>query len=354
MFEPSPPNEEGIGRKASRRRVRCWARGVASIVALFVLPWLGDYRAHATTAIVTGTEWVFVRRGPGNQFPPFARVPSGSTVEVQEIEGDWARIITASGQVGFIHKKFLSFPTGNEPAGYPQTPAVFREGPGSGSLPTRTPAPRTVVLRSPTAVPSPTQPPPPSPSRTRSPTRTLKPTRTATPSRTPPATRTPSATRSPTKTASPLAGTTTRVLSAPALPGVDTTPTGSPTGQTPLGHPDRSEGSTVPAWEAELLALKQELVSCRQQNSQTPTLTSCPEEIQRELVRLRELLEANPRTRSLHLPPNPEPVEPATYDRHAISPIAVFLGTVGLIVGWWGGSRYARRQERARRSRLRF
>ena len=346
MSVPSPAREERIGIQAAARQVgqRVWA--VVFVLAFLTLPLLGPTSAEATTAIVTGTEWVFVRRGPGNQFPPFARIPSGSTVEVQEVEGDWARIITASGQVGFIHKKFLAFPAGGEPATAHPPPATHREPSAQMATPTRTPPTKSPTARAPTAVATPTE------ARYPTPTRTLRPTRTPKPTRTPTLTRSPSPTRTPTPT---FTWSPTRTVPAGRPPGASATATASPVAQaSPAVTAASPEGSTIPAWEAELLALKQELVMCRQQNNATPSLASCPDEVKRELARLREILEATPRVHTVPLAPNPDPAEAAADDRHAVSPIAVFLGTAGLILGWWGGSRYARRQERARRSRLRF
>src|ERR1041385_8898698 len=59
-------------------------------------------RAQGTTATVTGAARVLVRRGPGKQFPPLASVTRGSTVEVQDPQGEWARVSTPAGQVGYV------------------------------------------------------------------------------------------------------------------------------------------------------------------------------------------------------------------------------------------------------------
>jgi hypothetical protein len=87
---------------------------------------------QANTALVTGAERVFVRRGPGTEFPPFASLARGSVVEVQEMQGEWSRVKTASGQVGYMHSNFLALPneagTGagavrSQPSGPAPTPA---------------------------------------------------------------------------------------------------------------------------------------------------------------------------------------------------------------------------------------
>jgi uncharacterized protein YraI len=73
---------------------------------LLLIPSLS--RAESTTATVTGTARVAVRRGPGKQFPPFATLTHGSTVEVQEMRGEWARISTATGHTGYVNSNFLA------------------------------------------------------------------------------------------------------------------------------------------------------------------------------------------------------------------------------------------------------
>lgn len=89
--------------------------------------------AQASTAVVTGTERVFVRRGPGTEFPPFASLGRGSLVEVQEMQGEWSRVKTGSGQIGYIHSNFLALPneagsagSGAAPPPEPAAPATPR------------------------------------------------------------------------------------------------------------------------------------------------------------------------------------------------------------------------------------
>src|SRR5437870_3286473 len=71
------------------------------LAALFVtLP--APIWAQSGTAVVTGADRVFVRRGPGSEFAPFATVDKGSTVEVRSVQGEWALIVTAGGQSGYV------------------------------------------------------------------------------------------------------------------------------------------------------------------------------------------------------------------------------------------------------------
>jgi hypothetical protein len=71
---------------------------------------------------VTGTDRVFVRRGPGTEFPPFATLTKGSAVEVQEMQGEWSRVKTAGGQVGYVHSNFLALPSEARSGAVGETP----------------------------------------------------------------------------------------------------------------------------------------------------------------------------------------------------------------------------------------
>src|SRR5574337_1505652 len=74
--------------------------------------------AQGNTAVITGAEHVFIRRGPGTEFPPFATLSQGATVEIQEMLGEWARIRTVTGQSGYVRSTFLS-PIGERPPAPP-------------------------------------------------------------------------------------------------------------------------------------------------------------------------------------------------------------------------------------------
>jgi SH3-like domain-containing protein len=98
-----------VRSKAARRRA--WflllALGamVPSVVATAV------WGQGSSTVVVTGTKRVLVRRGPGTEFPPFAALTKGSVVEVLEMRGEWSRVKTAGGQVGYVHSNFLALPS---------------------------------------------------------------------------------------------------------------------------------------------------------------------------------------------------------------------------------------------------
>lgn len=310
------------------------------------------HEAQARTAIVTGTEWVFIRRGPGNQFPPFARIPSGSTVEVQEVRDDWAQIITASGQVGFIHVRFLSFPDETSRQIVPPSRATPHHlTPSSPAMATPEASPRhTAAARAEfpqASTKTPTLTPTLKATRTPVPTRTRTPTRSSTPTRSPSPTRSLSPTRTPTGTPSAI-----------TIPSVGST-TSSRVAASPAVGLAEHEGTAqrLHELEAELLATRQELAMCRQQ-SPHPSLASCPQELREELARLRSLIERERRSidsiTSLTEPDGAVgKAENSPVDNHVVTPLAVFLGTFGLLIGWFSGVRYGRRRERMRRWQLR-
>lgn len=80
---------------------------LAVVVGLHLVPGVERASAQGQPAVVEGTTKLFIRRGPGREFPPFATLTGGSKVQLHEKRGTWSRITTASGQVGYVHSKFL-------------------------------------------------------------------------------------------------------------------------------------------------------------------------------------------------------------------------------------------------------
>lgn len=70
-------------------------------------PWVAA-SAQSRQAVIAGAEMVFVRRGPGMNFPPFARLNKDSVVTIKGHQGEWVQVETASAQVGFVHGKYLT------------------------------------------------------------------------------------------------------------------------------------------------------------------------------------------------------------------------------------------------------
>ena len=94
---------------SEKRRWRSWCLLLSTwailLSGLAITAW-----GQGNTAVVTGSQRVFVRRGPGTDFPAFATLTRGSVVEVQAMQGEWSRVKTAGGQVGYIHSNFLALP----------------------------------------------------------------------------------------------------------------------------------------------------------------------------------------------------------------------------------------------------
>ena len=134
--------------EASRRIGSQQARARFCMVILCLIAGaLSGAGAQSNTAIVTGADHVFIRRGPGTEFPPFASLAEGAEVEVQEMRGEWARVLTASGQSGYVNSNFLALP-GERPM---RTPAAAVAAP-TRPAPTRAAATPTTPTRSQAAV----------------------------------------------------------------------------------------------------------------------------------------------------------------------------------------------------------
>jgi uncharacterized protein YgiM (DUF1202 family) len=88
----------------------------ASAVVVFLAMMPLGAAAESRPAVVEGTTQLFIRRGPGTEFPPFATLTGGSQVQVEETHGAWARVTTASGQVGYVHARFLKMARAAETA----------------------------------------------------------------------------------------------------------------------------------------------------------------------------------------------------------------------------------------------
>jgi len=246
----------------------------STLLAALVVP--AALWAQGSTAVVTGAERVFVRRGPGLEFPPFATLTQGSTVDVQELQGEWARISTSSGQVGYVNSNFLAVPGEKQRLAPP---------PGEAAAP----APRSE----------------------------------------------PAAHTEP----------TARAESAQL----------------------RSLGERNKALEADIRNLQQQVTEWKARAEATPvpvpapTLApslTVPDPVQSELARLTAAIEQlQHRLDGMRSVDDLAPPVAGANDAnssHVVSPTAVLLGSLGILLGWLLGSGYGRKQERGRRSRIRF
>ena len=85
-------------------------RLLALLLAILLVVAAQATAAETTPAIVAGAELVYVRRGPGINFQAFATIARGQPVEVERLEGTWAFVRLPSGQTGYVHSTYLSFP----------------------------------------------------------------------------------------------------------------------------------------------------------------------------------------------------------------------------------------------------
>ena len=83
------------------------ARVLVAFACLGTVALFAPSAAEAETAVVNGISKLFVRRGAGLEFPPFASLSEGSVVEIKAVEGEWAQIVTANGQVGYVQRRYL-------------------------------------------------------------------------------------------------------------------------------------------------------------------------------------------------------------------------------------------------------
>ncbi len=213
--------------------------------------------AEANAGVVSGAERVVIRRGPGKQYPPVAALGRGSRVEVQEVHGQWARIVTARGEKGYVKRSYLVI-AGEHERHAAQAPAA---------------------------------------------------TPVATPHE---------------STAAALQAATERNKSL----------------------------------ETELQNLRQELTDLKSRAQATPALppnaVSPPmEQLHTELTRLTAAVEQL--QRRLDTQPVADPA-PSSLDGSSppVSATSVLFAMIGILVGWLVGGTYGRKQERGRRSRIRF
>jgi hypothetical protein len=94
------------------------ASGLLPVLFLVLRPVIVSAQGPRSTAVVTGADRVHIRRGPGLDHPPVATLPRGTTVEVQAMQGEWARVVTPHGQIGYVNSTFLALP-GEKPVAPP-------------------------------------------------------------------------------------------------------------------------------------------------------------------------------------------------------------------------------------------
>jgi len=258
------------------------------------------------TAVITGADRVLIRRGPGRKFPPFAALTEGSAVEVEEMQGEWSRVKTANGQVGYVHSNFLALPSEAGAAAPPAAPEAAAQP---------TPQPTAKPTLRPTAQP------------------TLRPTAQPTLRPTPKPTLQPTALPTP----QPTARSDSAALNA-------------------LTEKNKALEGQVSELQAELTALKS-----RTPPAVEPAATAAAggdaAEMRAELKRLTAAVEGLRQRVGGSAPAGEAPAAGAASaepPERNVSPAALLLGAVGLLTGWLLGAAYGRNQDRGRRSRIRF
>ena len=269
-------------------------RSIGLVLILFSVAVVcaGSAGAQTSSALVTGSELVLLRRGPGTQFPPFATLMRGTTVEVQEVQGQWVRVVTAGGQVGYIKRNYLAL-HGEKP----------RNTPARGLTPATPAHALTLTTPAPGATPD-----------------------------------APAAT--PERAALAAMEERNRQLEAEVQSLRDSLAVA----QALNVAPPISVATLAPAAGISAPSDFGELTSSEPVQAELRRLTAVVEELRARLG------ERTPDPTPLLPPPLGAPVhEPP----RAVSPAAVLLGIGGLGVGWIMGSMLGRREERRRRLRIR-
>lgn len=97
----------GVSETRRTPRALGTLRRPLSAACLAFVGLVGAAWAQASTGVVTGAERLVIRRGPGKQYPPVAALGRGSRVEIQDVHGQWVRIVTARGEKGYVKRSYL-------------------------------------------------------------------------------------------------------------------------------------------------------------------------------------------------------------------------------------------------------
>lgn len=286
-------------REQRGRRYRSRAAIGMGIVFLLVV---GTISTEAQQAATVSTEQLYVRRGPGAEFPPFATLGRGDRVEVHEVRGEWARIVTGNGQTGYVRSDFLSLR--DKEKATPEAAATPTPV-DAGTPPTR-------------------------------PTKSPKPTRTASPTRKPKATKTPTL---PQLTATLQQSTVTPKLTATRWLPAATSPL--PT-TTSTGTPELQPATVAQAVPTLAVIATPDTVLQEKLRVEVARLTLAVEELRRRMNSQPSL-------------EGPLPVgDGSSQSSPSGWPMVFAFGIIGALVGWILGASVGRRQERSQRSRIRF
>jgi len=261
--------------------------------------------AQANTVAVVGADRLALRRGPGKEFPGFDTLKAGTRIEIEEIEGEWARVITPNGQRGYVHSNFLQIP--GEPPAAVAPPVIESPRPA----PTATAARPTERKRPATLTPTPT----------------AKKRATATPSR----------------TATKRSG------------AADSDATGTSERARQLSEEVSALNARNAALEAELRSAQESLAAGRA--SGTGPTPAAAADTPTELARLTATVDALQKqleTQTARASAAAGGGAAGADVRQGLSGTTVGAGVLGVAIGWVLGTMLGRRSDRSRRSRIRF
>ena len=88
------------------------AIGCLATLALFSAVAIKGVAAESVVAAVRGAEALYVRSGPGTDYPAFATLQKGEQVRAEARSGAWVLVRVRSGEKGYVHGNFLDLPAG--------------------------------------------------------------------------------------------------------------------------------------------------------------------------------------------------------------------------------------------------
>ena len=96
------------------------AIGCLATLVLFTAAAIKGVAAEPVVAAVRGAEALYVRSGPGTEYPAFATLQKGAEVRAEARSGAWILVRIPSGEKGYVHGNFLDLAAG---ARLPETEA---------------------------------------------------------------------------------------------------------------------------------------------------------------------------------------------------------------------------------------
>lgn len=105
------------------------AIGCLAMLALFSAVAIEGVAAESVVASVRGAEALYVRRGPGTEYPAFGTLQKGEEVRAEARSGAWVLVRIPSGEKGYVHGNFLGLPAGVQLPETQEAPAQVQSSP---------------------------------------------------------------------------------------------------------------------------------------------------------------------------------------------------------------------------------